>query len=80
MTPEEERLIRARCEHHREELAVADRRHLLAALDDERAKRAAVWDEGHAVATDDFLHSDYCGRRCKCGGLAGTTNPYKETA
>lgn len=46
MTPEEERLIRARCEHRREELAVADRRHLLAALDDERAKRAAVWDEG----------------------------------
>lgn len=79
MTPEEERLIRHRAEEGTPVLAVADRRHLLAEVDRLRAGKAEAWDEGHAVATDDFLHSDYCGRRCHCSGLAGTRNPYKET-
>ena len=79
MTPEEEALIRKRAEQHTEVLAVADRRHLLAEVERLRAEKAEAWDEGHAVATDDFLHSDYCGRRCHCSGLAGTRNPYKET-
>lgn len=79
MKPEEEALIRKRAEQHTEVLDVADRRHLLAEVDRLRAEKAEAWDEGHAVATDDFLHSDYCGRRCQCSGLAGTRNPYKET-
>lgn len=38
---------------------------------------ARAWDEGHAVAEDNFVHSDYCGRRCQCQGVHGTTNPYR---
>ena len=39
---------------------------------------AKAWDEGYAVGEDNFIHSDYCGRRCQCQGLHGTTNPYRE--
>ena len=45
--------------------------------DDLTAEVAAkAWDEGYAVGEDNFIHSDYCGRRCQCQGLHGTTNPY----
>ena len=43
-----------------------------------RAK-AAAWDEGYAVAQDDFVHSDYCGRKCQCEGIHGQKNPYRST-
>ena len=48
----------------------------LAARDAEVAAKA--WDEGYAVGEDNFIHSDYCGRRCQCQGLHGATNPYRE--
>ena len=47
---------------------------LIRARDAEVAAKA--WDEGYAVGEDNFIHSDYCGRRCQCQGLHGTTNPY----
>ena len=41
-----------------------------------RAK-AEAWDEGYAVASDDFTHSDYCGFKCQCEGIHGQANPYR---
>ena len=80
LTDEELRLIRIRDRDKTDALAVIDRRDLLAEVERLRAEKAEAWDEGHAVATDDFLHSDYCGRRCQCSGLAGTRNPYKDAS
>ena len=41
------------------------------------ARLAQAWDDGYAVADDDFTHSDYCGNRCQCKGIHGRTNPYR---
>jgi hypothetical protein len=43
----------------------------------ERRAKAEAWDEGYAVATDDFVHSDYCGFTCQCDGVHGQANPYR---
>ena len=39
---------------------------------------AKAWDEGFDVATDNFVHSDYCGRTCQCQGIHGQSNPYRD--
>ena len=49
---------------------------LLATPEHDAEVAAKAWDEGYAVGEDNFIHSDYCGRRCQCQGLYGTTNPY----
>jgi hypothetical protein len=43
----------------------------------EAARLGEAWDQGYAVAVDDFVHSDYCGLKCQCEGIHGQTNPYR---
>ncbi|HEY9495575.1 MAG TPA: hypothetical protein VIR15_12035, partial [Intrasporangium sp.] len=60
------------------ENAVADKRAAEARVAEKEATVAKAWDEGFDVATDNFVHSDYCGRTCQCQGIHGQSNPYRD--